>query len=121
MKISTSVKSLFLATLITLSSCATTKYGSDVAKNNYSNLLAGKKYTFKMRDGGATQNMIFSRISEGDIIGFTNKKDSTMVTIPKANVAEVKDVRKATTTVAGIAIGTAAAAALIFTSSRVDE
>lgn len=118
MKLPISIKSSFFALLFVLSSCSTVKYGEDASKNNYSNLQTGKNYQFTMRDGGAKQKMIFSRISEDQIIGFANKKDSTLVSIPKSNVSQVKDVKKATATIAGFAIGTAAAAALIISSSR---
>jgi hypothetical protein len=121
MKISTSLKSIFLVVLFALSSCATTKYGEDTARNNYSNLQTGKNYAFKMRDGGATQKMIFSRISDGEIMGFLDKKDSTLVSIPASSVSEVKDVRKANATITGFAIGTVAAAALIISASKADH
>lgn len=118
MKLPLSIKSSLLVLLFVLSSCSTVKYGEDVAKNNYSNLQTGKNYVFTMRDGGAKQKMIFSRIADDQIMGFANKKDSTIVSIPKSSVSQVKDVKKATATIAGFAIGTAAAAALIFSSSR---
>lgn len=120
MKLPLSIKSTFLVLLFLLSSCATVKYGEDVTKNNYSNLQTGKNYVFTMRDGAAKQKMVFSRITGDQILGFANKKDSTMISIPKSSVSEVKDVKKATATIAGIALGTAAVGALIITSSRAD-
>ena len=120
MKLSLSIPSLLVVLLIVLSSCATVKYGDDPARNNYSNLQTGKNYIFTMRDGGGKQKMMFSRISDDQIMGFVNKKDSTVVSIPKSSVKEVKDVKKATAHIAGAVIGTAAVAALIITSSKAD-
>ncbi|MFC6267149.1 hypothetical protein [Frigoriflavimonas asaccharolytica] len=120
MKLPLSIKSSLLVLLFVLSSCSTVKYGEDASTNNYSNLQTGKNYQFTLRDGGEKQKMVFSRISDDQIMGFASKKDSTMVSIPKSSVSEVKDIKKASATIAGFAIGTAAAAALILSSSRAD-
>lgn len=120
MKLPLSIKSSLLVFLFMLSSCATVKYGDDPTKNNYSNLQTGKNYVFTMKDGGK-QKMLFSRISEGEIIGFTSKKDSTIVTIPKGSVSKSKDVRVGNAVVAGAVVGAAGVAAIIISSSRASK
>lgn len=119
MKLPLSIKSSLLVLLFTLSSCATVKYGDDPERNNYSNLQTGKNYVLTMKDGGK-QKILFSRITDSDIIGFTSKKDSTIVTIPKGSVKQSKDVKVANAKLVGGIVGAAAVTALIITSSKAD-
>ena len=119
MKLSLSIKSTFLVLLFALSSCATVKYGDDPARNNYSNLQTGKNYVLTLKDGGK-QKILFSRLTAEDIIGFTSKKDSTIVTIPKGSVLKSKDVRIGNSTVVGAVVGAAAITALVISSSKAD-
>ncbi|WP_346983843.1 hypothetical protein [Chryseobacterium sp. POE27] len=58
MKASVLLKSSLLTSLFVISSCATTKYSMDTAKNDYSNLEAGKMYTVMMRDGSKNQKNV---------------------------------------------------------------
>jgi hypothetical protein len=92
----------------------------DTAKNDYSNLEAGKVYTVMMRDGSKNQKMLFRNVEGDNLIGTKGKKDSTVVTIPKANVAAVRDSRKARITTGATIIGAAGVAALVFSASRAD-
>ncbi|WP_336689192.1 MULTISPECIES: hypothetical protein [unclassified Chryseobacterium] len=120
MKASVLLKSSLLTSLFVISSCATTKYSMDTAKNDYSNLEAGKVYTVMMRDGSKNQKMLFRNVEGDNLIGTKGKKDSTVVTIPKANVAAVRDSRKARITTGASIIGAAGVAALVFSASRAD-
>lgn len=121
MKASVLLKSSLLTSLFVISSCATTEYSMDTAKNDYSNLEAGRMYTVKMRDGSETKKILFRNIEGDNIIGTEGKKDSTVVTIPKANVAAVKDNRKAKTVIGASIIGAAGVAALVISASRADN
>ncbi|WP_228409291.1 hypothetical protein [Chryseobacterium sp. HMWF001] len=109
-----------MTSLFVISSCATTKYSMDTAKNDYSNLEAGKVYTVMMRDGSKNQKMLFRNVEGDNLIGTKGKKDSTVVTIPKANVAAVRDSRKAGIATGATIIGAAGVAALVFSASRAD-
>ncbi|REC51698.1 MULTISPECIES: hypothetical protein [Chryseobacterium] len=120
MKASVLLKSSLLTSLFVISSCATTKYSMDTAKNDYSNLEAGKVYTVMMRDGSKNRKMLFRNVEGDNLIGTKGKKDSTVVTIPKANVAAVRDSRKARITTGATIIGAAGVAALVFSASRAD-
>ncbi|MDO3423820.1 hypothetical protein QWT87_02890 [Chryseobacterium sp. APV1] len=120
MKASVLLKSSLLTSLFVISSCATTKYSMDTAKNDYSNLEAGKVYTVMMRDGSKNQKMLFRNVEGDNLIGTKGKKDSTVVTIPKSNVAAVRDSRKARITTGATIIGAAGVAALVFSASRAD-
>lgn len=120
MKASVLLKSSLLTSLFVISSCATTKYSMDTAKNDYSNLEAGKVYTVMMRDGSKNHKMLFRNVEGDNLIGTKGKKDSTVVTIPKANVAAVRDSRKARITTGATIIGAAGVAALVFSASRAD-
>ncbi|REC48950.1 hypothetical protein [Chryseobacterium pennipullorum] len=120
MKASVLLKSSLLTSLFVITSCATTKYSEDISKNNYSNLEAGKVYKITMRDGSPKQKILFRNVVGDNIVGTAGKKDSTEVVIPKANVAAVKDSRKARIAVGATVIGAAGVAALIISSSRAD-
>ncbi|KAA0126521.1 hypothetical protein FY557_17185 [Chryseobacterium sp. SN22] len=120
MRASILLKSSLLTSLFVISSCATTKYSMDTAKNDYSNLQAGKMYTVMMRDGSKNQKMLFRNVEGDNLIGTAGKKDSTVVTIPKANVAAVRDSRKAGMATGAVVIGAAGVAALVFSASRAD-
>jgi len=93
----------------------------DTAKNDYSNLEAGRVYTVMMRDGSENQKILFRNVEGDNIIGTAGKKDSTVVTIPKANVAAVRDSRKAKTVIGASIIGAAGVAALGISASRADN
>ncbi len=121
MKISLSTKSVFLASAFLLSSCATTKYGDDVSLNNYSNLLSGRSYTFKLKNSTKGQKMIFTDVQNDSIIGYISKKDSSRIALAKTNVIEVKDNKKANTAIIGGAIGAVGVAAIILSASRADN
>lgn len=120
MKISLSVKSTLLCSLFVLSSCGTIKFSEDAKESQFGDLQTGKSYTFKLRNAGK-QKMIFSRLSDSEIIGFANKKDSTIVTIPKDNVLEAKDNKKSTVVTAASVIGAAAVGALVISTLRNEE
>lgn len=120
MRASVLLKSSLLTSLFVISSCATTKYTEDTARNNYSNLEAGKIYKVTMKDGSENQKILFRNVDGDNLIGTAGKKDSTVVIIPKANVAAVKDVRKARITAGAVLIGAAGVAALVVSSSRAD-
>ncbi|MFC3160335.1 hypothetical protein SAMN05443633_102352 [Chryseobacterium arachidis] len=120
MKASVLLKSSLLTSLFVISSCATTKYSEDTAKNDYSNLEAGKMYTVKMKDGSKSQKILFRNVDGDNLIGTAGKKDSTVVTISKADVASVRDNRKARITTGAVIIGAAGVAALVFSASRAD-
>ncbi|SIQ67401.1 hypothetical protein SAMN05880574_12031 [Chryseobacterium sp. RU37D] len=121
MRASVLLKSSLLTSLLVISSCATTKYSEDISKNDYSNLQAGRMYVVTMKDGSKNQKMLFRNIDGNNLIGTAGKKDSTVVTIPKANVAAVRDSRKAKTTAGAVVIGAAGVAALVLSSSRADN
>lgn len=121
MKASVLLKSSLLTSLFVISSCATTKYSMDTAKNDYSNLEAGRVYTVMMRDGSENKKILFRNVEGDNIIGTAGKKDSTVVTIPKANVAAVRDIRKAKTVIGASIIGAAGVAALVVSASRADN
>ena len=121
MKASVLLKSSLLTSLFVISSCATTKYTQDVAKNDYSNLQAGRTYVVTMRDGSKNQRMLFRNVDGDNLVGTAGKKDSTVVTIPKSNVAAVRDSRKARTTAGAVVIGAAGVAALVISASRADN
>lgn len=121
MKASVLLKSSLLTSLFVISSCATTKYSEDTAKNDYSNLEAGRMYTVMMKDGSKKQKMLFRNVDGDNLIGTAGKKDSTVVTIPKSNVAAVKDSRKAGITTGAVVIGAAGVAALVLSATRVDD
>ncbi len=113
--------SFLLGAYFVLYSCsATTKYSSEIAKNNYSNLRTGKTYSFKMNDGSSRQKMVFTRVTKDSIIGMANKKDSTIVAVAKSNVIEAKDVTQSTINTTALVIGGTAAAALGVIISRTD-
>lgn len=118
MKISLSTKSCLLAGAFLFSSCATTKYGDDVSLNNYSNLLSGRSYTFKLKNSTKGQKMIFTDVQNDSIIGYISKKDSSRIALAKTNVIEVKDNKKANTAIIGGAIGVAGVAALFLSGTR---
>lgn len=118
MKLSLSFKSVLLALLFILSSCATTEYSNNVAANNYTNLKSGRPYTFTLNNGAKKQKMYFFQTKGDSIYGFKSKKDSTVVALSKASVTSAKDLRKASLSTAAIAIGAAGAAAIIISSSR---
>lgn len=120
MKASVLLKTSFLASALLLSSCATTNYSEDQTRNNFSNLQTGKAYTFTLRDGSPSEKMVFTRIDGSQIIGYKSKKDSTIVSIDKNNVAASKDKTKAKVMTGATVIGAAAAAAIIFSASRAD-
>lgn len=117
MKLSLSIKSTLLSASVLLSSCATTKYSDNPSQNNYYNLKTGAPYSLGLRDG-KSQKMIFQRISNDSILGFTSKNDSTIVAVHKNNVATAKNLRASTMGTAAIAIGLAGAAAIAVSSSR---
>ena len=119
MKASILLKSTILSSVFVLSSCATTKYSIDPSQNSFSNLQAGKKYTFTMKDS-KKEKMIFHYIKGDEIVGAKSKKDSTEFSIEKANVLSSKDLSKARVTTGAVVIGAAAAAALVISSSRAD-
>ncbi|WEK69088.1 MAG: hypothetical protein P0Y62_14710 [Candidatus Chryseobacterium colombiense] len=121
MKASVLLKSSLLTSLFVISSCATTKYTDDIAKNNYSNLEAGRMYTVMMKDGSKNQKILFRNVDGNNLIGTAGKKDSTEVIIPKANVAAVRDIRKARTTAGAVVIGAAGVAALVISASKADN
>jgi len=121
MKASVLLKSSLLTSLFVISSCATTKYTDDTAKNNYSNLEAGRMYTVMMKDGSKNQKMLFRNVDGNNLIGTAGKKDSTEVIIPKSNVAAVRDIRKARTTAGAVVIGAAGVAALVISASKADN
>ncbi|WP_326981848.1 hypothetical protein VUJ46_16660 [Chryseobacterium sp. MYb264] len=120
MKASVLLKSSLLTSLFVISSCATTKYTEDTSKNDYSNLQAGRMYTVKMKDGSKSQKMLFRNIDGDNLIGTAGKKDSTEVIIPKADVAAVRDNKKAAITTGAVVIGAAGVAAIVLSSSRAD-
>ncbi|MDR6372598.1 hypothetical protein J2795_003543 [Chryseobacterium bernardetii] len=120
MKASVLLKSSLLTSLFVITSCATTKYSEDISKNNYSNLEAGKVYKVTMRDGSPKQTILFRNVVGENIVGTAGKKDSTEVIIPKANVAAVKDRRKARIAAGATIIGAAGVAAIVLSSSRAD-
>ncbi|PWN64670.1 hypothetical protein [Chryseobacterium oncorhynchi] len=120
MKASVLLKSSLLTSLFVITSCATTKYSDDISKNNYSNLEAGKVYKVTMRDGSPKQKILFRNIVGDNLVGTAGKKDSTVVTIPKAKVAAVKDQRKARIATGATIIGAAGVAAIVISSSRAD-
>ncbi len=121
MRASVLLKSSLLTSLFVISSCATTKYTDDTAKNNYSNLEAGRMYTVMMKDGSKNQKMLFRNVDGNNLIGTAGKKDSTEVIIPKANVAAVRDIRKARTAAGAVVIGAAGVAAIVISASRADN
>ena len=121
MKASVLLKSSLLTSLFVISSCATTKYTDDIAKNNYSNLEAGRMYTVMMKDGSKNQKILFRNVDGNNLIGTAGKKDSTEVIIPKANVAAVRDIRKARTAAGAVVIGAAGVAALVISASRAEN
>ncbi|PWN68368.1 hypothetical protein C1631_016855 [Chryseobacterium phosphatilyticum] len=120
MKASVLLKSSLLTSLFVITSCATTKYSEDISKNNYSNLEAGKIYKVTMRDGSPKQKILFRNVVGDNLVGTAGKKDSTEVIIPKANVAAVKDSRKARIATGATIIGAAGVAAIIISASRAD-
>lgn len=117
MKFPLSLKSTLLAILFIFSSCATTKYSDDVAKNNYTNLKTGRPYSFTLKNGGK-QKMYFFQTEGNNIVGFKSKKDSSIIVLQKSNVAEAKDLKKASFSTAAVAIGAVGAAAIIISSTR---
>ncbi|WP_299182070.1 hypothetical protein [uncultured Chryseobacterium sp.] len=119
MKASVLLKSSLLTSLFVISSCATTKYGEDISKNDYSNLEAGRMYIVTLKDN-SKKKMLFRNIEGDNLIGTEGKKDSTVVTIPKSNVSAVKDRSKARVVAGASVIGAAGVAALILSSSRAD-
>ncbi len=119
MKASIFLKSTFLASIFVLTSCATTKYSNDPSQNSFSNLQAGKKYVFTLKDA-SKEKMIFHRIQDNQIIGARSKKDTVEFSIEKNNVISAKDKAKANVTTGAVIIGAAGAAALIISSSRAD-
>jgi hypothetical protein len=120
MKASVLLKSSLLTSLFVISSCATTKYTDDTARNNYSNLEAGRVYVFTLKDGSKKQKMLFRNIKGDNIVGTAGKKDSTEVIIPKSNIAAAKDRSKARVTAGAVVIGAAAVAAIAISASRAD-
>lgn len=73
-----------------------------------------------MKDGSKSQKMLFRNIDGENIIGTAGKKDSAEVVIPKANIAAVKDNKKASITAGAVVIGAAGVAAIVLSSSRAD-
>lgn len=112
------LKSGLLTGLLLLSSCATTHYSDDTSKNNYSNLQSGRVYSFSMKDGSKKEKMVFSRLKGDSLIGYKSKKDSTVVKLPKKNVASATDTKKSTVVIGSVAIGVAGAAVIGVSASR---
>ncbi|MBS1549735.1 MAG: hypothetical protein JSS94_07715 [Bacteroidetes bacterium] len=112
------LKSTLFAGLFLITSCATTKYSEDLSKNDYSQLQSGKSYSFSLRDSKLKQKMVFHKIKNDSIVGFTGKKDSIQISLAKGNVTAVRDNTKATVTTVGTAIGVAAAALIGISASR---
>lgn len=118
MKISLSTKSALLAGAFIFSSCATTTYSDDTALNNYSHLLSGRTYTFKLKNSKVGQKMIFTDVQNDSIVGYISKRDSSRIALAKSNVISVKDNKKANTAIIGGAIGAVGAAAIIISATR---
>lgn len=117
MRISLSVKAILLASVFVVSSCATTKFSTEVSQNNYSNLRPGIPYSFKLRTN-QSKKMLFSNLTKDSIIGYSTNNDSVRIALSKASVTEAKDLKKSRIQTAAIAIGTVGAAAIILSSSR---
>jgi uncharacterized lipoprotein YajG len=111
-------KSAIIASLLFLTSCATTKYSQDISKNDYSQLQSGKSYSFSIRDSKLKQKMKFYKIENDNIIGYTGKKDSMQISLSKGNVTAVRDNTKSTITTVGVIIGVAAATAIGISAAR---
>ncbi len=118
MRLSLSSKSILLAGVFALSSCATTKYSDDVNQNNFSNLRAGKPYSFKLKNSTETKKMLFSNLTADSIIGYSTKRDSTRISLAKKNVRESKDLRNAKIQTAAYVIGAVGVAAIVISSSK---
>ena len=120
MKTPLSVKSTLLCGLFILSSCGTIKFSDDVKEKQFGDLQTGRMYSFKLKNA-AQQKMVFSRLTDSEIIGFANKRDSTIVTVAKDNVLEARDTKKSTVVTVASVIGAAAAGALVISSLRADD
>lgn len=118
MRRSLKLQATLLAGLFIVSSCATTKYSEDVTKNNFSNLEAGRPYSFGLKDSSKNLKMVYTRTKGDSILGYASKKDSTPVAVAKSNVISAKDIRKANTTIGAGVIGAAGVAALVISSSK---
>ncbi|MBW8358526.1 MAG: hypothetical protein K0M63_01845 [Weeksellaceae bacterium] len=118
MRLSLSAKSILLTGTFVFSSCATTKYSDDVNQNNFSNLRAGKPYSFKLKNSTETKKMLFSNLTKDSIIGYSTAKDSTRISLAKANVRESKDIRTAKIQTAAYVIGAVGVAAIAISASK---
>lgn len=118
MKLSLSAKCILISGAFIFSSCATTKYTSNTKENDFSNLRAGKTYTFKLKHSTVSKKMIFSNITKDSVIGYSASDDKTRIAIAKENIMESKDINKASMQTAAVTIGALGAAAIIISSSR---
>lgn len=118
MRLSLSAKAILLTAAFVFSSCATTKYSDNVDQNNFSDLRAGKPYSFKLKGSTESKKMLFSNLTKDSIIGYSTKRDSTRIAIAKNNVLESKDLRKANIHTAAYVIGTVGVAAIVLSSTR---
>lgn len=118
MRKSLKLQASLLSGLLLVTSCATTKYSEDSSRNNFSNLEAGRKYSFTLKDGSPNVKMVFTRAKGDSLLGYKSKKDSTPVAVAKSSIIAAKDIRKANTTIGAGVIGAAGVAALVFSSTR---
>ncbi len=106
---------LLLSVLLLFSSCATTKYSDNSAKNNYSNLQAGKTYVFTTKDKSHTK-MVFNSIKDGAILGTT--KSGEHISLSQSDIVSSRDSRKGLINTLAVLIGATGIAALLVGSSR---
>lgn len=120
MRISLSTKSILLTGMFLLSSCATTtKYSDDAKMNDYNNLLAGRPYTFKLKNSTTKgQRMIFTDVEEDSIVGYVSKQDSSRIALAKSNIISVKDNKKENTYLIGGGIALVGIAAIVLSATR---
>ena len=71
-----SLKSIFIVVLFALSSCATTKYGDNADKNNFSNLQTGKKVDLEQQK--LYKRLKYSQINWGTAYFLADSPDKTL-------------------------------------------
>ena len=115
-----------LGTLLTvslaLSSCSVTTHysSSDPLPKNFAHLDAGKRYQFST-ENNEVHLMTFSHLTPDSIVGYSTRGNREKILLAKKEVTRTKDLRKSGVRTAGISIGIAGLAAIIYSATRASK
>ncbi|EKB58915.1 hypothetical protein [Bergeyella zoohelcum] len=119
MKTKYTIFSGFLSVALALSSCSvTTKYTATPNQpKNFSQLNSGKRYKFTL-ENNEKHRMTFSHLTHDSIVGYSTRGKKEQILLAKSDVKSSKDLRKSGVRTAGIGIGIAGVAAIIYSATR---